>query len=430
MSLLTETGWRRAKLRGLQALEIRKAQSFTLRQPTIALFALLAGLLCPALVRAQALAGRFYPEKQTFFVGEPIFIDFEITNKGHEPAWIDQRMGAPCIEPDPIEVEGAKHHGLGWDTTFGCFGGVGGSCVGGAIELKPGVNHTARIFLNLGFRLDSAGSYQVHARRSVPVYASGAFAPPRTAPTKEFSSDFQITLVQGSEDDLKAAFQPYVEDASTPEQGDHWLAIAAIEEMAPPFLEDLILKLANTPNRVSPATLLRLNTPRSKQKLVEWAEQSSNGALQQGAIQALAGTRDPSYLPLLIRIAGKLTDGIRDSAIWGAGLFGEDAVPFLESKLGDPDAYARVAAARGLGLTRSRSAVSILIGALQNPDDEVHRQVTVSLAELTHRSITKEPWHESPSPDQYRRWHNWWLENEHTAQIYGTDDCVQPQPLD
>jgi hypothetical protein len=298
------------------------------------------------------------------------------------------------------------------------------------LELKPGTKSATRIFLNSRFRLDHAGTYQVHARRIVPVYPSGAFAPSWTVPKKEFSSDFQISVVQGTEEELKAAFQPYVDDASTPEQGDHWRSLEAIGEMAPRFLEDLILKLAETPNRVSPVTLLRLNTPRSKQKLVEWAEQSSNGALQQGAIQALATTRDPTYLPLLTRIAGTSTDGNRDFAIWGAGLFGEEAIPFLKSTLGNAHADVRVAAARGLGLTRSRSAVSILIGALQDPNDEVHRAVTVSLAELTHLSITKEPWHESPSPDQYRRWHNWWLENEHTAQIYGTDSCVQPQPLD
>jgi hypothetical protein len=397
---------------------------------SIILFALLAGILWPTFVRGQALVGRFYPEKQTYFVGEPVLIDFEITNTGDKAAWIDQRMGEPCTEPDPIEVVGAKHEGIGWDTTFGCYGGVGGSCPGGAIELKPGAKHIARIFLNSGFRLDRPGTYQVHARRIAPVYPSGAFAASWTVPKKEFSSDFQISLVQGTEEELKSAFRPYVEDASTPEQGDHWLAVAAIESMAPPFLEDLILKLAETPNRVSPVTLLRLNTPRPKQKLVDWAEQSTNGALQQGAIQALAETRDPSYMALLIRIAGRSTDGIRDFAIWGAGLFGEDAIPFLNSTLHNGDVYARVAAARGLGLTRSRSAVSILIGALQDPNDEVHRAVTVSLAELTHRSVTKEPWHESPSPDHYLRWQNWWLKNEHTAQIYGTDSCVQPEPFD
>lgn len=397
---------------------------------SIILFALLAGILSPTFVRGQALAGRFYPEKQTYLFGEPVFIDFEITNNGEKPAWIDQRMGEPCIEPDPMEVVGAKHAGPGWDTTLGCYGGIGGSCPGGVVELKPGTKYATRIFLNSWFRLDHAGTYQVHARRIVPVYPSGEFAASWTVPNKEFSSDFQISLVQGTEEELKAAYQPYVEDASTPEQGDHWLALAAIESMAPPVLEDLVLKLAETPNRENPVTLLRLNTPRSKQKLVDWAEQSGNSGLQQGAIQALATTRDPTYLPLLIRIAGTSTDGNRDSLILAAGLFGEEAIPFLKSTLGSADVEARVAAARGLGLTRSRSAVSILIGALQDPNEEVHRAVTVSLAELTHRSITKEPWHESPSPDQYRRWHNWWLENEHIAPIYGTDSCVQPQPLD
>ena len=366
----------------------------------------------PTVVRGQALAGRFYPEKQTYFVGEPVFIDFEITNTGDQPAWIDPRMGEPCIEPDPIEVVGAKHHGFGWDTSFGCFGGVWGNCPGGAIELKPGAKHTAHIFLSAGFRLDHPGTYQVRARRSVPIYPSGVIGAPRTAATKDFSSDFQITLVQGSEEELKAAFQPYVEDASTPDQGDHWVAIWAIDEMAPAFLEDLVLRLADTPNRANPEALFRLNTPRSKQKLAELAEQSNNGALQQGAIRALAKTRDRNYLPVLIRIAGKSTDGNRDFAIQGAGLFGEDAIPFLVSMLSNPDVDARIAAARGLGLTGSRSAVSILIGALQNPDDEVHREVTQSLAELTHHSITKEPWNEPPSADEYRRWHNWWLKNE------------------
>lgn len=258
----------------------------------------------------------------------------------------------------------------------------------------------------------------------------GSLSRPWIAPRKEFSCDFQITLVRGSEEELKAAFQPDVEDASTPEQGDHWLAVAAIQAMGPPFLEDLILKLAQRPNRASPAALLRLNTPRSKQKLAEWAQQSSNSSLQQGAIQALAETHDPSYLPVLIRTAASLTDGNRDSAIQAAGLFGEDAIPFLQSALDDAGVDAQVAAARGLGLTRSRSAVSILIGALQNPDNEVYRAVAVSLAELTHRSITKEPWNQLPSADEYHRWHNWWLENELTAPIYGTDNCVQPQPLD
>lgn len=151
---------------------------------SVILFAALAGLPWPTFVRGQALAGRFYPEKQTYFVGEPAFIDFEIANSGDQPVWIDQRMGEPCIEPDPIEVVGAKHHGFGWDTSFGCFGGVAGSCAGGVIELKPGAMHSTRIFLSARFRLDQDGTYQVHARRSAPGYPSET-APPVSALTED-----------------------------------------------------------------------------------------------------------------------------------------------------------------------------------------------------------------------------------------------------
>jgi len=389
--------------------------------------ALFAGVLWPAVGQSQELAGRFYPEKQTYLVGEPVFIDFEITNTGDQPVWIDQRMGQPCIEPDPIEVVGAKHHGFGWDTSSGCFGGVGGSCASGTKEVKPGAKFTGRIFLNARFRLDHAGTYQVHARRSVPVYLSEDWETSPTAVTKDFSTDFSITLRQGSEQELEAVYQPYVNDAKTPDEGDHWQAVGAIEEMAPPFLEDLILKLADVPNRASPRALLRLNTPRAKQKLREMAEGSTYRA--QEALQVLAETRDPSFLPVLIRIADKSTDGTRDLAIQSIGLFGDDAVPFLLSTLSDPDVNARIAAVRGLGLTKSRSAVSIVIGVLLNRDPQVFDVATQSLAQLTHHSITKEPWNEPPSADEYMRWHVWWLRNGVNAPIYDTDTCVQPQPL-
>jgi hypothetical protein len=98
--------------------------------------------------------------------------------------------------------------------------------------------------------------------------------------------------------------------------------------------------------------------------------------------------------------------------------------------LSSPDVDARIAAARGLGLTKSRSAVSILIGVLLYRDPRVFDVATESLAQLTHHSITKEPWNEPPSADEYIRWHDWWLQNLVTAPVYGTDNCVQPQPFD
>ncbi|MFB3923723.1 MAG: HEAT repeat domain-containing protein [Terriglobia bacterium] len=389
-----------------------------------------ACIACAAIVRGQTLSGRFFPEKQTYLVGEPVFIDFEIVNKGDQPTWIDGRMGEPCIERDPIEVVGAKYHGFGSDLSFGCFGGVAGSCMSNLIELKPGRKHIGRIFLSARFLLGRAGKYDVHAQRRVPLYPEGTWTVEKRAAKMEFSSDFQITLVEGSEDELKAAFQPYVEEADSPDESARWQAIWAINVMAPPFLEDLILRSADTPNRTDPAALRRLNTRKSRQKLAELVENSQYDSVRQGAIRELAKTRDRSYLPTLMRVAESSNDGDRDIAIQGAGLIGgDDSIPFLVSRLADPDVYARVAAVRGLGLTASRAAVAILIERLQDTDERVSREVTQSLAQLTHRSITPSPWAEKPSPDSYHRWHDWWFLNSLSAPIYGTDDCAQPLPL-
>ena len=381
--------------------------------------------------RDQTLSGRFFPEKQTYLVGEPVFVDFEIVNAGDQTTWIDSRMGEPCIERDPIQVVGAKYQGFGSDTSFGCFGGVAGSCMSNPIELKPNEKHIERIFLSPRFLLDHAGTYDVQARRLVPLYPQGTWTPEKGAPKMDFSSDFPITLVAGSEDELKAAFQPYVEEANSPDKSGKWQAIWAINEMAPPFLEDLILRLADTPNSADPSALRRLNTERSRQKLAQLTEDPRYRTGRQIAIRELAEIRDRSYLPVLIRVARSSTDGDRDIAIQGTGLLGgDDAVPFLVSMLGDVDVYARVAAVRGLGLTASRKAVTVLVGLLGQKDDRIFREVTQSLAQLTHRSITPTPWSEKPSTAKYNRWHDWWLAHGPTAPIYGTDQCAQPQPLD
>lgn len=393
-------------------------------------FALLTGLLWPAIARGQTLVGRFYPEKHSYLVGEPVFIDFQLDNTGDQPAWVGQRMGAPCIEPDTIKVAGAQRRELEWLSDFGCSFGVGGDCAEGVTELKPGAKHTARIFLSAEFRLSRPGTYPIHALRKVSVYPSEALDAPSAAQNIEFSSDFQIRLVQGSEKELKLAFEPYVEAATKPDNGDQSSAIWAIEQMAPRFLEDLILKFADTPKYASPEALLRLNTPRSKQKIAELAQQSGYPALQQRAIQALAETRDPTYLPLLIRIAGKSAHANRDTATLAIGLFGNAALPFLKTMLRNTEVNARVAAVRSLGLTRSRVAVPTLIAALQDHDDRVLDAATQSLAELTHRCTTKAPGNNLTPAQEYRRWLNWWRKNNLTAPIYGTDNCAQPQPID
>lgn len=54
-----------------------------------------------------ALKARFYAEKHSYIVGEPIFLNLEVVNDGDQPVAVDSSLGAPCIAPDTIEVVGA-----------------------------------------------------------------------------------------------------------------------------------------------------------------------------------------------------------------------------------------------------------------------------------------------------------------------------------
>jgi hypothetical protein len=65
----------------------------------------------------QSLTGRFFPKKQTYLVGEPVFVDFEIVNSGEQSAGIESRMGEPCTGLDSIEVVRADTTGLDGNLT-------------------------------------------------------------------------------------------------------------------------------------------------------------------------------------------------------------------------------------------------------------------------------------------------------------------------
>src|SRR5690348_10711418 len=123
------------------------------------------GLLLPAVAFGQGLTGRFYPGKDTYLVGEPVFIVFELINNSQQSVWVDDRLGQPCLTDDTIKVEGAKPAWYGWTTGLNCSRGIGGSCASGLMEVKPGEHQAGRILLNDLYDLDTPGTYEVKITR-------------------------------------------------------------------------------------------------------------------------------------------------------------------------------------------------------------------------------------------------------------------------
>lgn len=388
-------------------------------------------LVLPILALGQGLKARFFAPKNTYLVGEPIFITLEFTNDSPRTVWIETRFGQPCLGENKITIEGAKRTHHGWKTALDCGGGIGGSCGSAESGIRPGQAFSGHIFLNYYYQLDQPGTYEVRIQREIPVFNQENPGIPAT--TVEASADFDIQLAQGSEEELQSAFEPVLRELESGDAEKKWQAIQAVTEMAQPFLQQSIIDLSKNQTEVGAAIegLYKLNTSKARDRLAELTQHGETDTTREGAMQALAALGDRQYLPLFFRLAKSLNGYERNMAIETTGLLGgSKAVPFLSSLLGNQDPTVRMAAIRGLAGTASRGALVPLILEIRDPDPNVRQVANAALAQLTHLSTSRHSWALVPNPAAtFQEWHDWWLANGFRAPIYGPTDCAQPKPL-
>lgn len=388
-------------------------------------------LLLPILALGQGMNARFFTPKSTYLVGEPIFITLEFTNDSPRTVWIEPKFGRPCLGENKITIEGAKRTRHGWKTALDCGGGIGGSCGSAESGIRPGQAFSGRIFLNYYYQLDQPSAYEVRIQREIPVFNQENPGIPTT--TVEASADFDIQLAQGSEEELKAAFEPVLRELESGDAEKKWQAIQAVTEMAQPFLQQTIIDLSKNRTEVGAAIegLYKLNTSKARDRLAELTQYGETDTTREGAMQALAALGDRHYLPLFFRLAKSLNGYARNIAIESTGLLGGSrAVPFLSSLIDNQDPTVRMAAIRGLAGTAKRGALVPLILEIRDPDPNVRQVANAALAQLTHLSASRHAWALVPNPAAtFQKWHDWWLANGFRAPIYGPTDCTQPKLL-
>lgn len=387
-----------------------------------------AGL--PFVASGQTLQGRFYTPKSTYLVGEPIFVTYELTNKDQKSAWVDSRLGGPCFDQSPITVENASPARHRWKTALDCGPiGIAGDCASGEVEIKPSQTHSGRIYANHYYQLDQPGIYEIGIDWNVPV--SHGPIPSFSAGTVELTGDVVIRVVQGTESELEAAFQPVLRDLASADFERRGPSLQAVTEQAQPFFAQTVLDLSRNPEDVWAAIegLYRINTPQTRSRLADLAEHgdSENGIRAQ-AMQALAATGDTGYLPLFFRLARSVKGYEQSMALEGAGLLGGDeAVAFLLNFLHSPDPLVRGATVLGLAGTASRNAIAPLIQETRDPAANVRWNANFALTQLTHRSVSQ-PAGADPALT-YQTWVSWWLTQGRNAAVYGPTECAEPTPL-
>ena len=397
-------------------------------------------LLAAVPASAQELTARFYPQKSSYLLGEPVWFVFQVTNKGNAAVHIEySNPYGVCAFGGGYSFDVAEARPLG---RWRC--GYGASCAGGGSKpLASGATYTQRLLLNQWFLIDHPGRYRVSANRTLRFSVrAGDFGVLLVPASRMFKSEFEIEVVEGEKAKVENAFEPFLKNLGSPDFDRRIEAVETITAMATPFLEKTLIALATGRDsfaygRAIPA-LGRLNTAESRRVLAKLVEDRQEYYSWQ-AIDALAETGDRTYVPLLEELASE--PKWQNLAIPALGeLGGRDVIsillPFIHHPLGPPnEPPVQQLAIRGLANTASREAIPYLVEALRNP--LVHRDAVKALEQLTHFIIREQKSQRSLYTDDdttaakmAKRWQRWWKTMGEEAKLYGPGDCTSsPEQL-
>jgi HEAT repeats len=379
---------------------------------------------------AAQVEGRLYLDKTDYLVGEPVYLNFELTNKGNEP--IRSFSGSSYSFCGGYEIDVSTGPP---PPNQSCQGGEGGSCISVEWALAPGEIRKDKVLVNFEHDLSKPGQYTVHASRTLR-YGSPNESLPNMANEAQvkIESEFEIQVALGSDEALVPMFQPFLTDLSSKIEGRQIEAARVIGSLAPTFLEDTIISMVNSPV-TRPYALIglrRLNTARSRARLASFVQDTPDYSYdKEQAIQDLSEMGDTEYFPLLLDEAKKWEPNqARDYVLAAARLGGEAAMPYVVSLLGSSEPFSRGNALMALPETGSRQAVPLLIGALRDPDLDFGRLASLGLIQLTHRSPFEGGRISGESPSaEYRDWTRWWSLHSSDAAIYKPSECGAVEQL-
>jgi HEAT repeat protein len=380
--------------------------------------------LWPTVLCGQ-VTGRFYLEKDTYAVGEPVFVYFETTNSGSKP--MNVYRADPYSFCSGYSIQASSD--LPKDSSCGPMA-TGGSCLSSDRTIEPGQHVTERILLNYEHKIDSAGQYDIEAEKSV------SFAPADEEFFRTNKNDFKVHAhlsfrIDDNPEWDGAGLQEWVERLHSTDLTTRWEAARTLASMAPKSLEPTLLRFAYDKDLRywAPLAFQRLNTPESLAAMARMLDTTDPGTHEHmEAAEFLAETGDPKWFPALLQVARKHSN-IANYVYYAAELGGEQMLPTLFAMLQSSDTEStRPIGISALGYTGSRAAIPTLLGLLKSEEPETAQRALYALRQLTHRDNGGDHWFDNPQ-SQYSAWVKWWNTNGTSARVYKATDCGQTTPL-
>src|SRR5712672_2607545 len=227
-----------------------------------------AALAIPGVLFAGGVDSRFTSDKATYLLGEPVFVSLSVTNNGSRTVWLEFKLPDMALHCQDFatEVSGADA-----PEKWGC--GIAMSCGRGLRKVEAGKSITLRRLLNYEFRFRRIGAYSIHAHATVTVHDQDLWDSP-IASKVEAEETMPIRVQRRRESQVRVAFQPFVTEIDNPDLMTQSEAVGAITELAPTFLEDVLVRLTKT--RYAGAAIIglrKVNTPKAWDVLAQlWVD--------------------------------------------------------------------------------------------------------------------------------------------------------------
>ncbi len=333
---------------------------------------------------AQDLQGRFYAEKDSYILGEPVLFNVEMKNSGKGVAYLNAKNSAQCVDSYEFVISGAGAIcGARWDP----------ECQDEESALEPGESSSGQWPLDSWYQFEREGKYQVTATRHIPVRLDRGEVHDFT-----FVSKFEVNLEPADSIRVQSILQEFERNLHSSDPDVRHAALDVLATTSPTYFEATALRLSRDEDPFvvlhAVAALGRLNTPQARAALADVIAPGKStkesapdkavtnyGLARIRAIEALGQSGDVSYLGLIERYVDDPNEYVQLAAMVGIAQLGRsEAVPQLQHFFFSVDPVTRKNAAYALRYSTVPNAVEILINAITDKDSKVREQVITSLS--------------------------------------------------
>jgi HEAT repeats len=361
---------------------------------------------------AQDLQGRFYPEKDSYMLGEPVMFNVEIKNTGKQVLYLPAKGSGKCLDTYDFSVSG---------TGPACSAKWDPACQDDESAFEPGDMIKGQWPLDSWFRFEHDGKYQVSVTRHIPVRNSRG-----EIQDFSFSSKFEVHLEPADQRRVEGILQDFERNLHSSDPDVRHTALDVLATTAPSYFETTAMRLARNEDPFvvlhAVAALGRMNTPETRAALADViapgkssAESAANervtnyGIARIRAIEALGRSGDASYEGLIERYVDDKNEYVQLAAMVAIAELGKaEAVTQLQRFLFSADPVTRKNAAFGLRYSTAPDAVETLIGAVADKDSTVRERVLTSLREATGQSFGDTVPDVASAQKIQDEWRIWW----------------------